>query len=138
MIVAGIGHGGFLTFPMAPSTKVRNVTSEDGRIEILVGLRCVRSMAIRTIGGNRVALSVIFPVLTRLIVLDLRGVTHRAIHYAAIAANGLPRHADIGVALDAGVPNMSGTRDVLFVDVQGYFFPVHYFLQVSIAMTGHA
>ncbi len=62
----------------------------------------MRAMAVRTIGSVGIAFGVLLCVLARLIVIDLCRVAHRAIHFAAVTANGFARVAYVRMTLDAG------------------------------------
>ena len=96
-----VSNSSFLPFAVTPPAQIRDVLGKDQRIQILLALCTVRTVAVCTIGGIRVPTGMIHPVLALAIELDLFGVTHGTVDLATCPAHRLATVAHIRVALDA-------------------------------------
>lgn len=137
-LVSCVSDRRLLSLSMALSAQIRDVPTKNRGLRIVRSLGVVDPVAIVAIRSNRIASRVVLAVLARLIIVDLGGVAHGAIHLAAIAAYRVSRRTHIGVTFDAGIDSVNRVVELLVIDVERDFLPVDDLVQILVLVTGHA
>ncbi len=136
MLFPLVGDRRFLSFPVASSAQIGDVSRKGGGGEIVVVLHIMHAMAVGAVRGDRIPSGVIRSVLADLVTVHLLRVTDRAVDLAAAPAHWISRYADVRVALDAGVVPVNGILVFLEIDIERDRFSVDRLLQGFIRVAG--